>query len=138
MNSPKRKIQETALERRRHKRTDIELNARVFFSDDKTYIPTTVHNISEGGAFVELKRKLDPGTLFKIKIELAPGLIWVEAEAEVVYYASTSKKEDTTISTVEEMESFVRRGHLKGCGIRFTKLSKKDQKFLHTFVEAIS
>ena len=138
MTSPKRKIQEAAIERRRHKRTDIELSARLFLSQDKNYVPVMVHNISEGGAFVETKRKLAPGTPLRIKIELAPGLVAIEAEAEVVYFVSATSKEDSSIATVEEMESYVRRGHLRGCGIKFTKISQKDQKFLHTFVEAIS
>ena len=138
MTSPKRKIQEIAAERRRHKRTDIELNARLFLSQDKTFIPVMVHNISEGGAFVQTKRKLPTGTHLKIKIELALGLIWIEAEAEVVYSVRASSQESTTISTVEEMDSYVRRGHLTGCGIKFTKISTKDQNFLRNFVEAIS
>ena len=138
MNNLKRKVQPSALERRRHKRTDIELNGRLFLSQDKTFVPVTIHNVSEGGAFIETKRKLEPGAHLKIKIELAPGLVWIEAEGEVVYFTRASSKESTTIATADEMESYVRRGHLKGCGIKFTKLSTKDQNFLRNFVEAIS
>lgn len=135
---PQKKTKLAFVERRQHTRADIELNAKILLPDTEKYTPVTIHNISEGGAFVATKKKLHPGEKIEIKIELAPGLVNIKAEARVVYTTSKTLQKELTIATVEEMESFVRRGHLKGCGICFTKISEKDQKFLHNFVTAIS
>ncbi|MBI2608842.1 MAG: PilZ domain-containing protein [Deltaproteobacteria bacterium] len=139
MTFPKKKQKLDVGERRKHVRTDIEVYAQVELLQSNKKIPVTIHDISEGGAFIETQQKFLPGELIKIAIELAPGLITIQTQAKIIYTTQAqATEESTSISTVEAMESYVRRGHLEGAGIQFLDLSKKDQSFLHNFVAAIS
>ena len=134
---PKKKQKLDTVERRKHTRTDIELYAQVEL-ESKKKLSVTIHDISEGGAFIETKQKLLPGELINIAIELAPGLVTINTQAKIIYTTHAADVESTHIATVEGMESYVRRGHLEGAGIQFIQISKKDQSFLHNFVAAIS
>ena len=135
----KKKPKTVIVERRRFLRHDIELNAYLTLSKHKKPLNVTLHNISEGGAFIETNEVLKPADLIHLSIELAPGLITIDTDAKVIFCASkTALSEEQSISDIDKMEIYVRRGHLTGCGVQFQNLSSKDKKFIHNFVEAIT
>ncbi|MBI2027605.1 MAG: PilZ domain-containing protein [Deltaproteobacteria bacterium] len=136
---PQKKSKTETLDRRRYQRHEIELNAYLKLSKYKEPRSVSIHNISEGGAFVETMEMFRPGDILDLSIELAPGLITVHTKAKIIYCSSqTYLKSESSISDVSQMETYVRRGHLTGCGVEFQNLSDKDRKFIHNFVEAIS
>lgn len=124
-------------EQRKHPRVDISFPAEVTLHGKKKTIEATVINISEGGAFLQVEEPFKRGDLLQLRVFLDTEELQVNTEAEVVYESEEDTYDENTISTVEGMETWVKRGGVRGIGVKFLTLSREERQFLKNVLQAV-
>ena len=101
------------IERRRFPRRKINLEIRIKSKNDDLFDLAVIRDISEGGAFIEIERRLTLGEKIHVAIYLEGGVELLSCRARVVR---------------EE------RGSRSGIGVEFINLKNEDKKKVRDLV----
>jgi len=131
-------------EQRKHRRMEIQFDALLTLEQGAEPVEASVLDISEGGAFIEINDifvrdslQLAQGAVIRVKILMASKEVMVDTQAEVVYQSNEDSFDEAAISTVEGMDSWVKRGGLKGIGVKFIDLPEEERQFLKNVLLAV-
>jgi len=117
----------TGIERRRHRRIDVEIPGELHIKDSDVRYDVLISNISEGGAFIKTENiPLTIGQEVSLRIVFAQGELF---NARIVLHHKTMKSLPDDVAELAHVR-WLRMALSSGFGIQFTNLRDDKIKFI--------
>lgn len=124
------------VEQRKKSRAEISLNVEIH-KPGGDIKQARVVNLSENGAFIEIKAPVKVGEELDLVIFLDDKRLKVSPHARVIYSSLEGGKKESELKSIDEMRKWLGGKMRDGCGVMFTNMTEEDEKLLHAFVVAI-